>query len=329
MVRDILLVAAAVALLWKTADWFVEGAVGVATLLNVPKILIGLVLVSLATTAPELFTSVIAALRGVPELALGNAVGSVIVDASLAIGLAALVSSASLVVDPAIFRISARTVLIVLTLAFLLSINGVLGRVEGAVLLTCYVIYVVVLYRRFKHVRRKADDAVLPELKPMLEASGQIPWSRVIALFVAGLAGVLLGSELLVRGATGIAETAGLSPVVIGLTVTAAGTSMPEIATCVAAALKREPAIGVGNIIGADILNVCWVAGASALVNPLVAEKAVIMYMFPSAIIIVATMLIMMRNGRALTRWNGAVLVSLYCIYALLLFLFISPPTFY
>ncbi len=329
MAMDIVLVAAAVAILWKTADWFVEGAVGVAILLNAPKMLIGLVLVSLATTAPELFTSVIAALRGFPELALGNAVGSVIVDASLAIGLAAMLASVPLVVDPAIFQISARAVMFMLCLAFLLTMNGVLGRLEGGILLGCYVAYVALLYRHFRCLRRQADNDVLPELEPVLEASGHIPWSRVCLLFGIGLAGVLLGSELLVRGATGIAATFGLSPVVIGLTVTAAGTSMPEIATCVAAALKREPAIGVGNIIGADILNVCWVAGASALVNPLVAEKSVVYYMFPSAIIIVGTMLIMMRRGYALNRWNGAVLVALYCIYALCLFLFIAQPSFH
>ncbi|HDP33777.1 MAG TPA: calcium/sodium antiporter [Candidatus Hydrogenedentes bacterium] len=323
MLIDVMLVAAAVAMLWKTADWFVEGAVGVAVLLNVPKMLIGLVLVSLATTAPELFTSLIAALRGYPELALGNAVGSVIVDASLALGLAALLSSVPLTVDPGIFRISACAVTIVLCVGFLLVLNGVLGRVEGGILLGCYLTYLLFLYRHFRNARKQ------PNVEEVVNIAESIPWSRVALLFGVGLAGVLLGSELLVRGATGIAESLHLSPVVIGLTITAAGTSMPEIATCVAAALKRESAIGVGNIIGADILNVCWVAGASAIANPLVAEKSVLLFMFPCAMIIVGAMIIMMRRGYSLNRWNGAVLVTLYCVYALVLFLFVSPPSFH
>lgn len=324
MIIDILLVAAAVAILWKTADWFVEGAVGVAVLLHVPKMLIGLVLVSFATTAPELFTSLIAALRGYPELALGNAIGSVIVDASIALGLAALLAATPLTVNPAIFRISAVAVLIMLATAFVLAFNGTLGRIEGIILLLCYCCYIVVLYRHFRVGRERGAIESLADGKA---AGGvQVKWRRVNLLFGAGLVGVLIGSELLVRGATGLAETLGFSPVVIGLTVTALGTSMPEIATCVASALKRESDIGVGNIIGADILNVCWVAGVSAIANPLVAERQVLLFMFPAAIIIVGAMVGMLRMGYRLKRWNGAILVALYCIYAFILLVFIAPP---
>ena len=329
MLMDMLLVAGAVIILWKTADWFVEGAVGVAVLLNIPKMIIGLVLVSLATTAPELFTSLLAALQGYPELALGNAVGSVIVDASLALGLAATIAVTPLAVDPGLFKLSARAVMLVLSVCFLLVMNGTLGRIEGGVLLGCYVTYVIFLYRHYRRSVKTSGDDVLPAIDPIISEAEHIPWSRIFMLFAIGFAGVLLGSELLVRGATSIAQTLGLSPVVIGLTVTAAGTSMPEIATCVAAALKKESAIGVGNIIGADILNVCWVAGASAIANPLVGEHSVLFFMFPSALIIVAAMILMLRQGYSLNRWNGAVLVSLYCIYALILFLFVSPPAFH
>ncbi len=325
MINNILLVAVAAAILWKTASWFVEGAVGAAVLLRAPKLLIGLVLVSLATTAPELFTSLIASLKGYPELALGNAVGSVIVDAAAALGLAALLSAAPLSIDPAIYRISARTVLLVLAAAFFLSFNGTLGRVEGAVLLGCYIVYILCLFRHYRRCKANDIDALFQE-EGVNEKDIAHSWPRVAFLFTVGLAGVLLGSELLVRGAASLAAAMGFSPVVIGLTVTAIGTSMPEIATCVASALKRESAIGVGNIIGADILNICWVAGASALANPLTAELSVVFYMFPCALIIVGAMLIMMRSGGGLTRWNGAVLLVLYCCYALGLLLFISPP---
>lgn len=325
MAVNLMLVLLAAMILWKTAAWFVEGAVGIALLLDIPKMIIGLVLVSIATTSPELFTSVIAALHGYPEMALGNAVGSVIVDASLALGIAALVSTVPLTVDPAIFRISARTVLVVLALAFILVLNGTLERMEGLALLVCYCTYILILYRHFR-IRRKdseVDSLLVQECVPKDEAT--IKWPRVILLFGLGLAGVLIGSELLVQGAVGLAVEMGLSPVVIGLTVTALGTSMPEIATCVAAALKRESAIGVGNIIGADILNICWVAGLSAVVNPLTAELHVLLFMFPAALLIVSTMVILLRQGYNLRRWNGAVLVALYIVYAVILFSFVSP----
>lgn len=318
MLINCIMVFSAVIVLWKTAAWFIDGAVGVAVLLQVPRMLIGLVLVSIATTAPELFTSVFAALHGYPELALGNAVGSIIVDAGFALGLAALVSAVPLTVDPAIFRISGTAVLLTLALGFLLVFDGTLSRLEGMTLLGCYLLYITVLYRHFRQQRMMPLDEYDP-------AISKVKWSRVAGLFGIGLAGVLAGSELLVRGATGIALELGLSPVLIGLTVTALGTSMPEIATGVASALKREPAIGVGNIIGADILNICWVAGVSAMANPLTAERQVLLFMFPCALLIVGCMTAMLWRGYRLVRWNGAVLLLLYVLYVLALIFIIAP----
>ncbi len=325
MMFNLMLVVFASALLWKTASWFVEGAVGVALLLDVPKMLIGLVLVSIATTSPELFTSVIAALHGFPEIALGNALGSIIVDASLALGLAALISSLPLTVDPAIFRISARTVLLVLAFGFFLVWDGTLGRHEGTALLGCYGVYILILYLHFRRRRRGHDVPEMLAQEGVHVSVTSVKWSGVILRFGVGLIGVLLGSEMLVRGAVGLAEGFGMPPVVLGLIVTALGTSMPEIATCIAAALKRESSIGVGNIIGADILNMCWVAGLSSMVHPLTAERHLLMFMFPTALVIVAAMVLMLRQGYQLRRWNGAVLVFLYVVYILLLFLWVSP----
>lgn len=326
MTFDMLLVAVSVLILWKAAAWFVEGAVGVAVLLRVPKMLIGLVLVSLATTSPELFTSLIAALKGYPELALGNAMGSVTVNATLALGLAAMLAAVPLTVDPAIFRISAGAVLLAIPLAFVLVMNGTLGRIEGGGLLAFYLGYAVFLYMELRSRRKNADFEALLAAEGIPADRAGVKWSRVFLHFGIGLIGVLFGSELLVRGAMSIATHVGLSPVVIGLTVTAIGTSMPEIATCVTSALKRESAIGVGNIIGADILNVCWVAGMSAVANPLQAEQHVLWFMFPAAFIIVGTMVGMIRRGHQLNRWNGAVLVGMYIVYAVILFTLISPP---
>ncbi len=323
MLVNILYLVAAVAILWKCADWFVEGAVGVAERLSVPPMLVGLVLVSIATTAPELMVSLLASLQGRPEVALGNAVGSVVIDASVALGLAAVISAVPLTADPRIFRTSAIFLLLVILLAFGMSLDGTLARHEGGLLVAIYVSYTVFSYLQVRRRQARSKDGVkdaLADVQDLEARASEMKVSKILLLFCIGFGGVLLGSELLLKGALGIADFIGLPPVVIGLTITAIGTSTPEIATCVASALKKQSGIGVGNIIGADILNICWVAGLSSVANPLSAEKQVIYFMFPAVLVIVVAMLGMLRYKYQLTRLNGAVLLALYAAFAVSLF---------
>ena len=327
MLVDCLLIALAVVILWQCADWFVQGAVGLAERLHVPPMLVGLTLVSVATTSPELMTSFLAAIQGMPELALGNAVGSVVVDASVALGLGAVLASTPLVVNAPIFRTSAVMLLTVIGLAFLATLDGTLGRIEGGLLVVLYVVYAAISYIQVKR-RRARGETDGEEANKELGAIGAhlagMSLSRVLLLFGGGSLGVLLGSELLVMGAEGVARELGLSPIVIGLTVAAIGTSTPEVATCVIAARRGQSGLGVGNIIGADILNICWVAGLSSLATPLTAEKKVIYFMFPAALVIVVAMLSMLRYRHNLTRLNGVVLLSLFTAYLLILLLCFS-----
>jgi cation:H+ antiporter len=317
------MVVAAIPVLWKSADWFVDGAVQVAEKLRLPHMLVGLVLVSLATTAPELTVSLVAALQGSPEIALGNAIGSVIVDDSVALGLAAILAPAALAADPRLLG----TIIIFLPAvgfaAFFMVLDGTLGRVDGLVLLGMFVCYLVVSYlreRRARHNDRDTDLSDLTEEKPK-----DFRWPKVLGLFAAGLAGLIFGSELLVTGAKGIAIFLRMPPVVIGLTVVAIGTSIPEIVTAVTAARKGHAGIALGNILGADILNICWVAGLSAIANPLRAEKNVIMVMFPAMIIIILATLFMIRTDHRLSRREGCVLLFLYVLYVAFLLYFVPP----
>ncbi|MBN1966289.1 MAG: calcium/sodium antiporter [Anaerolineae bacterium] len=310
----LVLVVVSVAILWKSADWFVEGAVGIAYRLHVPPMLVGIVLVSLATTAPELMASLLAALRGMPEVALGNAVGSVLVDASVALGLAAVVARRPLEAHPRVFRTSATFLLLVIGLSFLMTLNGTLGRAEGLVLVGLFVVYTAYTYREN---RRHPESA--PVDTEALAAEAAMPVRRILLLFGAGAVGVYFGSSFLIHGATGLASVFQVPDVIAGLTVVAVGTSTPEIATVVASARRGESSVGVGNVIGADILNICWVAGVSAAANPLTAQKSVIWLMFPAMVIVVVTMLLMLRRKYQLGRRNGAVLLSLYATYAVVL----------
>jgi len=320
---DILCIIASVAILWKTADWFVEGAVGIAEKLGVPHMFVGLVIVSIATTSPELMASLLAAIEGRPEMALGNAIGSVSFDAGVALGLAALLSSKPLVADPGIFKSSAIMLIAVFILAFIMSLDGTLARQEGALLVGCYVVYISITYIYLSRLR-KAGEAVVPaeelELEEIEAELGQMSTGKIALLFAVGLLGVLLGAKLLLAGAVGLAEAFGVPNVIIGLFVVALGTSVPEIATCVTSALKGKSGIGIGNIIGADILNICWVAGLSATANPLSAPKETMYVMFPGVFVIVIAMLGMLWHRYSLNRVHGVILLLLYVVYAIITF---------
>ena len=298
----------------KCAGWFVDGAVGIAEHLNVSKMLIGIVLVSLATTAPELAVSVLAALEGHPEMALGNAVGSVIVDDGVALALGALMASSPILINPHILKTTGIFLIVVDLAAYAMAFDGTLDRVEGGVLVLIFVAYLGFMYV----TRRRSSEAEAPQMEELAEIEKAVSGRSLRALifwFGMGLAGVLLASEGIVKSAVVIAKFLEVSEAVIALTVVAIGTSLPEIATAVTAARKGHGEIMVGNILGADILNICWIAGASALVNPLAIDPEVIHFSFPAMLVIVASMLIMMRTRHRLARGEGIFLLALYGIY--------------
>jgi cation:H+ antiporter len=308
-------------ILARCADLFVDTAVRIANRLQVPKLVIGIVLVSLATTAPELSVSLIAALRGQPEMALGNAIGSVICDDGLALALAGVMSVAPIVVMPIVLRTSGFFLILVQLLAFVfVAFDGALERAEGAMLLGLFAAYVFFLYRQHKRGR----------FKDGLDAAGVAgPRRSAIKLalaFIIAVAGIIAASEFVITSATAIARSFHIPEAVIALTLVALGTSIPEVATCIAAARRKEGAIAVGNIIGADIMNICWVAGASSIANDLVLSKKQIFFMFPSMFVIVGAMLIMLRLGYRLTRSKGLILLALYGIY-LASFCRLFPPS--
>jgi cation:H+ antiporter len=299
--------------LTKCASWFVDGAVGIAEHLKVPKMLIGIVLVSMATTAPELAVSVIAALQGHPEMALGHAVGSVIVDDGVALGLGALVASTPILVNPYLLKTTGIFLIVVDLAAYAMVFDGTLDRSEGIVLLVLFAIYTVFAYTTRR--RSSDDDPALEELAEIEEVVSGKGLGVLMLWFGIGLVGVLLASHYIVESCVAIASHLGVSEAVISLTIVAIGTSLPEIATAVTAARKGHGEIAVGNILGADVLNVCWIAGASATVNPLVVEPKVVHFSFPTMLIIVGTMLVLMRTGHRLTRGNGILLLILYAAY--------------
>ena len=298
------------ALLAKCADYLVEGAIDIARYLHAPPILIGIVIVGLGTTAPELAVSVTAALKDSPEVALGNAVGSVIYDDGLALPMAALFATTAIAIDRIVLRSAAIFLITVDLVAWYMAFDGTLARVEGGALVGLFVLYLI--YSFWEQKRR-------PHAETEEEAPSRSLW-KVALLFAGGLAGVVVSSHFIVEATPVVAMALGLPDVVIGLVVVALGTSIPEVATCIVAARKGQGALAVGNILGADILNICWIAGASALANPLVVPADVVNFMFPWMLAIVLTMLGLMRIGYELNRWKGLVLLALCIAYLIALF---------
>jgi len=319
-----LILAVCFAVLAKSADLFVDSAVGIAKKFSVPKMIIGIFLVGLATTAPELAVSMMSAVRGNPELALGNAIGSVICDDGLAMAAAALFTAGTISIIPAVLKTAGVVLIAVDILAFLFILpDNTLGRVEGGILLACFGLYTLFIIKTGK----KTTDALIPdaEIKDIEQDIKGKPIHVLVVMFLLGLTGIIGSSHFIIESAVKIAEMFHIPETVIALTLIALGTSIPEVATCIIAARKGHGEIAVGNIIGADILNICWVAGASAVANPLTVGRKEIIFMFPAMFVIVGAMLLMIRTGYRLKRIHGFMLLSLYIVYIILTIFFFPP----
>ena len=310
-------------ILAKSTDLFVDSAVSFAAKFNISKLVIGLVLVSFATTAPELCVSLTATLQGNPAMARGNAVGSVICNTSLALGAAGIVSTAIIRPAPDAIKVSGSFLVLVSVLIFIFVMRDLtLSRMEGIVLIVLFFAYLAYMFREYKTGKMKMSPTTTEPSETLKEKTLIL----TIILFLLGLAGILVTSEFIVISATSIANFIHVPNAVIALTIVTLGTSIPEVATCVISARKGYGEIAVGTILGANILNICWVAGASSVVRPLYLKKQEIFFMFPVLFVILAVMLIMLRFKYSLTHLKGGVLLALYAVY-IIFTAYIFPPS--
>jgi cation:H+ antiporter len=314
--------AVAFAVLFKSASYFVDGACGIARILNIPKLVIGIVLVSLGTTAPEFGVTFIAALRGKGEIAIGNAIGSVICDDGIALALAALLAPTVILVNCRLLRAMGLFLISIDVLAYILAKNGRVGRIEGLCLFLVLCVYYIFVLRSQRRYRSGAEgeSKVLSESDQVPPESEKKSLRQPIRLFMFGLIGVGSMSFVVVEAAVKIAQHFNVSEIIIGSTVVAIGTSLPEISTCITAALKGEGEMAVGDIIGADILNILWIVGVASLVKPIEVDRDIINFSFPFMILIVVVMLGSMRIGCRLGKFKGIILIGLYILYVFMTF---------
>jgi cation:H+ antiporter len=314
LLLNIAVLAVAFVLLSKGADYLVNGSVGVAWRLKVPKVIIGIVLVSFGTTMPEFTVSVVSAVGGHSEIALGNAIGSIVVNVGIALALAVLVAKSVFRIDPSVYRSVGITFLLASILSFVLSIDGTISRLEGVLLvvgLAIHLGYLVVTERR-----RQARGFEVEAVEEVEAHISEGTLAKHLAVFVGGLAVVIVSSRLLVESAVTIAERFGVSETVIGLTIIAIGTSLPEIATCVVASRKGHGDLAFGDIMGANILNLLWITGGASIASPIVVSLREIYFMYPSMALMVGAMFLMAAFGRKLSKLNAVILVILYVAYA-------------
>ena len=288
------------------ADALVRGAASLARRIGLSPLIIGLTVVAIGTSLPELVVSLGAALRESGDVALGNVVGSNISNIALILGLSALLRPIR--VQAQIIRIDAPILAAVSALLVAMLMDGGLGRVDGAILtvgIVAYVIFSVLM-------AQKEPDAVVEEYDEGLPQQHAL-WVDLLMLGL-GLGGLLVGAHFLVNGAVAVAETLGISQIVIGLTIVALGTSLPELATSLAAARRGEGDIAIGNAVGSSIFNILGILGVTVLVHPLsTGDLSVIdgVVMVGLAVAIVP----LMRSHLTLSRREGAALVSCYLAY--------------
>ncbi|MBS7458470.1 calcium/sodium antiporter [Coralloluteibacterium stylophorae] len=314
-----LLLIAGLVLLLVGAEALVRGASRLAAATGLSQLVIGLTVVAFGTSAPELAVGLDAAWRGSVDVAIGNVVGSNITNVLLILGLSALV--APLVVSRQLVRLDVP-VMIACSLAVLaLAWNGRIGRVEGIVLALAAVAYVILQIRAS---RRAGEDAPVPAPDAGATAvRGPRGWIGNGLLVLGGLALLVLGARWMVGAAVTVAEALGLSELVIGLTVIAVGTSLPEIATSLLATLRGQRDLAVGNVVGSNILNLLAVLGLTAAFAPdgLPVGRATVHFDLPVMIATAVACLPIFFTGHCIRRWEGALFLGYYVVYVAYLLL--------
>ena len=306
-------------LLIKGADYLVDGSVGIAKRFHIPEIVIGLTIVSIGTSMPELIVSITSAFEGFSDMAIGNVVGSNIANLLLILGVAA-------VLQPVLLKRETRLIEVPLCLAisvvfyFICNIGQDVTRVDGIILIGLFVLFIIyTIVMAFKGNEFDKEDAT--EVKENTEEDKKQPVLKNLFHIALGIAALKFGGDLAVNNAVIVAEWFGLSEKIISVTILAIGTSLPELVTTVSAAIKKESDIAIGNILGSNIFNMLLIIGVSALIKPITYNLSYNMDMY---IVMIAAFVLFLfayiPPKNQMSRMNGIVYLLIYIIYMVTLF---------
>ncbi len=300
-------------LLWS-ADRFVEGAASVARHWGMSALLIGMLVVGFGTSAPEMVVSALASLEGNPSLAIGNALGSNIANIGLILGLTGLVYP--MTVERSATRREIPMLAAVTVLTAILMLDGAFSRIDGIVLFVGLVAFLIAMLLRGRHSDSldAATEALLSEITETLSVRAAVLWTLV------GLIVLPLSAKILVDGAVGLASLMGVSEAVIGLTVVALGTSLPELAAAIASAVRKEDDLCIGNILGSNLFNLLGVLGIAALIHPMVIEPILILRDLPVMAAVFLLLAGMAFLFGKVSRIGAGILLSSYVVYQIAVF---------
>ncbi len=328
MILPSIAVLVGLALLYFGAEWLVRGGVAVGVQLRIPVVIVGLTVVSIGTSAPELVVCVLAVLDGNSDLAVGNIMGSNLANIGLILGLTALVSP--LGVARGVVRRDLPWMLAVTGVAFVLLLNEVIGRGEGLLLSALLLVYLGFLVRASRRGEALPVEGVPPVPNPtpapkpgperdlvrpgrgLLAGLGGRGVLLPVGLIVVGVLALAGGGRAVVMGATELALLFGVSQMVIGLSIVAIGTSLPELATTLVAAVRGQSDLAIGNIVGSNIFNLTFVLGGTALVHPITVHPGVTSAELPALLAMSLLLVPFIALGRNVTRWEGVLLLLAY-----------------
>ena len=301
MMNIIYIVFGILMVLWG-AGKLTDGATSIAAKMKIPPMIIGLTVVAMGTSMPEFFVSFVSALKGTSDLAVGNVVGSNIFNTMLIVGTTALVTP--MVIAKSTVKKDIPFAVLASAMLLPMAIDGSISRIDAAVLFAVFIAFMLYTVRSAK---KEKDNDNEDEVKEM-------PVWRAVAFFVLGLACLIVGSNLFVDGATAVASLLGVSEAVIGLTVVAGGTSLPELATSVVAARKGQCAIAMGNVIGSNVFNILMILGITGMIHPM-SILGITRLDFIVMQLSIILLWIFSFTKYTVARWEGGLLVALFLAY--------------
>ena len=307
MILNIFFIVIGIVLVLWGADRLTDGAVAVAEKMKMPQIVIGLTIVAMGTSMPEFCVSLISALKGTSDLAVGNIVGSNIFNTLLIVGVSALVAPMSIMKTTV--RKDIPFALVASALLLIMCLDGDISRIDAAIL---FVMFLIFMYITLRGAKAQGTDLEEKEKKSMAT------WLSVVWILV-GLACLIGGSNLFVDGATAVATKLGVSEAVIGLTIVAGGTSLPELATSVVSARKGNSGIAIGNVLGSNVFNILAILGLTGVISPMTL-KGITMTDLSMMVISIILIWLFSFTKYKIERWEGAILTAVFVgyIYSLL-----------
>ena len=308
MLLWVLLIIVGMVLLIKGADWFVEGASSIAKAMKIPSLVIGLTLVSVGTSMPEFSVSLTSSIKGLNDMSFGNIIGSNIFNTFVVIGVSAIFTPLVVTKNMQKYDLPILAGIYVLLSLFAFVVTpGIIQTWEAIILFSLTIVYTIFLI-----YREKKENQVEEE-----KEKKKRPWWLNIIFVVIGLAGIIIGGDFVVDGATEVAKALGMSEMLIGLTIVAVGTSLPELVTSIVAARKGENDIAVGNAIGSCIFNVVLILGFCSILEPANVNTNPFYALFDVGVMMLTVVLIFIFSlkKREINKWHGIITIALYVIY--------------